>query len=70
MNITIIGLGYVGLPLAVAMAKKHTVTGFDVNLERIAALNEYRDITLEIDADALKAVVKAQKTEGEGLYCS
>lgn len=70
MNITIIGLGYVGLPLAVAMAKKHTVTGFDVNLNRIAALNEYTDVTLEINADVLKEVVKAEKSIANGLYCT
>jgi UDP-N-acetyl-D-galactosamine dehydrogenase len=70
MKITIIGLGYVGLPLAVAMAKKHTVTGFDVNLGRIAALNQYSDITLEIGADALKEVIKMQKPEANGLFCT
>ena len=70
MKITIIGLGYVGLPLAVAMAKKHAVTGFDINLGRIAALNEYTDITLEISNDALKAVVKAETTLDNGLYCT
>jgi UDP-N-acetyl-D-glucosamine/UDP-N-acetyl-D-galactosamine dehydrogenase len=70
MNITIIGLGYVGLPLAVAMAKKHTVTGFDVNGGRIAALNGYRDITLEIEADALKEVITAGKSAANGLFCT
>jgi UDP-N-acetyl-D-galactosamine dehydrogenase len=70
MKITIIGLGYVGLPLAGVMAKKHTVTGFDVNLDRIAALNQYSDITLEISADALKEVIKTEKTEVNGLYCT
>ncbi|MHA3787259.1 nucleotide sugar dehydrogenase [Flavobacterium hauense] len=70
MKITIIGLGYVGLPLAVAMAKKHAVTGFDINLGRIAALNEYTDITLEISNDALEAVIKAENTLDNGLYCT
>ncbi len=70
MKITIIGLGYVGLPLAVAMAKKHTVTGFDVNLDRIAALNQYTDVTLEVEADVLKDVVKSEKPSANGLYCT
>lgn len=70
MKITIIGLGYVGLPLAVTMAKKHTVTGFDVNLDRIASLNRYNDITLEVAAEALKKVVKDEKPVAEGLYCT
>lgn len=70
MKITIIGLGYVGLPLAVAMAKKHTVTGFDVNLDRIAALNQHTDVTLEIEEELLKNVVKDEKPTANGLYCT
>lgn len=70
MKITIIGLGYVGLPLAVAMAKKHAVTGFDINLGRIAALNEYNDITLEISSDDLEAVISTEKPQHNGLYCT
>lgn len=70
MKITIIGLGYVGLPLAVAMAKKHAVVGFDVNLDRIAALNKCQDITLEVSADALKEVVKGNNSNTEGLFCT
>src|SRR5687768_3878905 len=70
MKITIIGLGYVGLPLAVAMAKKHTVTGFDVNLGRIVSLNKYIDITLEIGKDTLKDVIRTEKPFNEGLYCT
>lgn len=70
MNITIIGLGYVGLPLAVAMAKKHNVIGFDVNLDRITALNEFRDVTLEIEADALRKVIKTGASTANGLYCT
>jgi UDP-N-acetyl-D-galactosamine dehydrogenase len=70
MRITIIGLGYVGLPLAVAMAKKHTVTGFDVNLKRIDELNKNTDSTLEISAEELKAVIKKEQSAGNGLYCT
>ena len=70
MKITIIGLGYVGLPLAVAMAGKHTVTGFDVNQSRINELNENIDATLEISTEGLKAVIKTEKSSGVGLYCT
>lgn len=70
MNITIIGLGYVGLPLAVAMAKKHTVTGFDINIGRITELNKFKDSTLEISPEELKHVVKTEKPSGNGLHCT
>ncbi|PZR18991.1 MAG: nucleotide sugar dehydrogenase [Flavobacterium psychrophilum] len=68
MKITIIGLGYVGLPLAVAMAKKHTVTGFDINLSRIQALNEYEDITREVDRASLEEVIKHLQPSENSLY--
>lgn len=70
MNITIIGLGYVGLPLAVAMAKKHTVTGFDINIGRITALNKFKDSTLEISLEELKQVIRTGKPSGNGLHCT
>jgi UDP-N-acetyl-D-galactosamine dehydrogenase len=46
-KIAIIGLGYVGLPLAVAFGEKYQVVGFDINLERIANLNKGLDTTLQ-----------------------
>jgi len=46
-SIAIIGLGYVGLPLAVAFAKKYTVIGFDINETRVKDLQNGKDITLE-----------------------
>jgi len=46
-KIAIIGLGYVGLPLAVAFGEKYQVVGFDINLERIANLNKGVDSTLQ-----------------------
>jgi UDP-N-acetyl-D-galactosamine dehydrogenase len=54
-NIAVIGLGYVGLPVALAIAKKfpHTV-GFDINKEKIAALNQGIDSTGEVSSDELK----------------
>ncbi|MGB0376011.1 MAG: nucleotide sugar dehydrogenase [Flavobacteriaceae bacterium] len=56
-TIGIIGLGYVGLPLAVAFAKHFQVGGFDINAKRVAALQAFQDDTLEIESDALREVV-------------
>lgn len=47
-NIAVIGLGYVGLPLAVEFAKKYPVIGFDVNKKRITELSKGFDRTLEV----------------------
>ena len=55
-NIAVIGLGYVGLPLAVALAGQHDVTGFDIQAERIRELNEGYDRTGEISPETLKQV--------------
>jgi UDP-N-acetyl-D-galactosamine dehydrogenase len=55
-HIAIIGLGYVGLPLAVAFAKYFKVTGFDIKPARIAELNAGFDNTLEINEDQLSEV--------------
>ena len=52
-NIVVIGLGYVGLPLAVALARKFDVTGYDINLERINQLKSGHDQTREVGADEL-----------------
>ncbi|MDQ1339812.1 MAG: UDP-N-acetyl-D-glucosamine/UDP-N-acetyl-D-galactosamine dehydrogenase [Campylobacterota bacterium] len=52
--ITIIGLGYVGLPLAVEFAKKYKVIGFDIYKERINELKSTYDRTLELTSDELK----------------
>lgn len=67
MKITIIGLGYVGLPLAVAMAKKHNVTGFDINTGRIIELNNNVDSTLEVEGAELSSV-KKDGSDGKGLF--
>ena len=53
-NIAIIGLGYVGLPLAVAFSKKNKVIGFDINAQRLIELNNGNDITHETNSDDLK----------------
>ena len=47
MKIAIIGLGYVGLPLAIEFSKKNTVIGFDINQNRVDELNKGLDITNE-----------------------
>jgi UDP-N-acetyl-D-galactosamine dehydrogenase len=52
--IAIIGLGYVGLPLAVEFGKTRPVIGFDINQKRVADLEGGEDRTLEINAEQLK----------------
>jgi UDP-N-acetyl-D-galactosamine dehydrogenase len=54
-KIAVIGLGYVGLPLAVAFAAENAVVGFDVKIERIAELRAGEDRTLEVSPEALAA---------------
>lgn len=53
-KIAIIGLGYVGLPVANLFSKKYEVIGYDINQERVLSLNNYIDKTLEISSDQLK----------------
>ena len=71
-KITIIGLGYVGLPLARLFSTKYPVVGFDINEKRIADLNAGKDDTLEVEDDLLKsALVPNNPDFGEtGLFCS
>jgi UDP-N-acetyl-D-glucosamine/UDP-N-acetyl-D-galactosamine dehydrogenase len=56
-KIAIIGLGYVGLPLAIEFGKKYNVLGFDINTERVQELNEGRDRTLEANLADLERVI-------------
>ena len=56
LKIAIMGLGYVGLPLAVEFGKKVQTTGFDINLQRIQELNNFQDHTLEVSAEELAQV--------------
>ena len=56
IKIAVIGLGYVGLPLARLFATKYSVIGFDINQSRIEALKLGNDSTLEIDAVTLREV--------------
>lgn len=68
-KIAVIGLGYVGLPLAVEFAKKYAVVGFDINQKRIDELNAGNDFTLEVEEPLLKSVL-TKKDDKIGLYNS
>ena len=57
LKVAIVGLGYVGLPLAVEFGKKRSVVGFDINTTRIAELQAGQDYTLETEPEELKAAV-------------
>ena len=65
-KIAIIGLGYVGLPLAVEFAKKFPVVGFDINQARIKELNQGHDHTLEVEDAKLQEVLHS-KSENIGI---
>jgi len=69
-KIAIIGLGYVGLPLARLFATKYSVVGFDINSGRISELMSGLDSTLEVDNETLKAVLVEDVSESNGLYCT
>jgi len=66
-KIGIIGLGYVGLPLAVAFAEKYPVVGFDINQNRVNELLEGVDNTLEIERSQLELVLGNALTNGNGF---
>lgn len=70
MNIAIIGLGYVGLPLARLFATKYLVVGFDINQPRVTALNKGEDTTLEVEKDILQKVLVKNLDAKKGLYCT
>ncbi len=63
-KIAIIGLGYVGLPLAVEFAKQYEVVGFDINKSRIEGLNQGHDSTLEVSDDKLKTALNQNSDHG------
>jgi len=82
-KIAVIGLGYVGLPLARLLATKYLVIGFDINQNRIFELNNGHDSTLEVEDEILQAVLlknddlnfinssrESRVTIEKGLYCS
>lgn len=67
VRIAIIGLGYVGLPLAVEFAKKYVVVGFDINISRINELKSGHDRTLEIADELLQSVLSKNDKDNIGL---
>ena len=67
-TIAIIGLGYVGLPLARLFATKYPVVGYDINEQRISELNQGNDSTLEVENSVLKSVLKDTPDSTNGLY--
>jgi UDP-N-acetyl-D-glucosamine/UDP-N-acetyl-D-galactosamine dehydrogenase len=69
-KIAIIGLGYVGLPLARLFATKFPVVGFDINSNRISELMSGIDSTLEVDNETLQSVIIDEDSDEIGLFCT
>lgn len=72
-KIAVIGLGYVGLPLARLFATKYPVLGFDINQKRIDELRSGKDLTLEVEDEVLQDVLVSENpfhSNKNGLYCS
>lgn len=67
ISIAVVGLGYVGLPLATEFAKHFEVCGFDLNFERVSQLNRGYDHTYEVDYESLKGVLFNKDDSGIGL---
>jgi len=67
-KIAVIGLGYVGLPLAAEFAKKYHVIGFDINSNRVQELKKGKDRTLEVEENELKKVLIDNLNEEIGLF--
>jgi len=69
-QVAVIGLGYVGLPLAVEFGKKYPTIGFDINKARIQALKEGKDATLEVSTQELSESTKLRFTSNPDELCS
>lgn len=69
-KIAVIGLGYVGLPLAIEFSKKYSVLGFDINHKRIEELQNGVDRTLEVTSEDLTSVFQKHEDDGYGLQLS
>ena len=71
-KIAVIGLGYVGLPLAIAFSKKYLVAGYDIDEKRIRELRSGNDITLEVGRGELEEVLRENYSDlsknGYGLF--
>jgi UDP-N-acetyl-D-galactosamine dehydrogenase len=61
-KVAVVGLGYVGLPLAVEFGKIRSVLGFDINKKRISELQTHKDVTLEVSDDELRQAVNLEFT--------
>lgn len=70
IKIGIIGLGYVGLPLARLFATKFPVIGFDINKSRIDSLRAGKDVTLEVEDSILNSVLVDTPAMDRGLFCT
>lgn len=73
-KVAVIGLGYVGLPLAIEFGKKFPTLGFDINSKRVQELNKGHDHTFEVTDEDLTGVIKPSllsvETNEIGLYCT
>lgn len=71
-KITVVGLGYVGLPLARLFATKYPVVGFDINTARVQELQSGKDATLEVEDHLLQSVLLIENPAKDktGLFCS
>ena len=62
LKVAVVGLGYVGLPLAVEFGKRFNTVGFDIKPDRVDELRKGHDSTLEVDSDELKEASKLSYT--------
>ena len=73
LNIAVIGLGYVGLPLAVEFGKSRSVVGYDINSDRIDELKQFVDVTLEVSSvelrEASKLTLSADVSDLKDVNC-
>ena len=69
-KIAIIGLGYVGLPLARLFATKYSVVGFDINSKRVSELMSGKDSTMEVENELLQSIILNESSDNNGLYCT
>ncbi len=70
IKIAVIGLGYVGLPLARLFATKYPVVGFDINVGRVSELMSGTDATLEVSNEVLQSVLVDKTSNENGLFCT
>ena len=70
VKIAVIGLGYVGLPLARLFATKYPVIVLDINESRVNSLKSGTDTTFEVEDDVLQNVLVDKPTEKKGLFCT